>query len=189
MRELLTLAAGIIVVVSPIPYVVDIVRGKTRPNMVTWTIINAINMAAAFSAGAWQTGIYALAATIATGTISVLGIWHGVNKYTPFDIVCQVIALLGIPVWLLTKQPALAIAIELCVDFAGGLPTLRHAWRSPGEETLRTFLLSAVAGLLLLISLKQYSFVAVAMPTYIMLFDSAITTTILLRRQRPAGVL
>lgn len=189
MREALTLVAGIIIVVSPIPYVIDILRDRTRPNMVTWvtwSLINGINTAAAFSAGAWQTGVYGLAATIATVTISTLGIWHGIKKYSVFDIVCQVVALGGIPVWLFTRQPALAIAMELCVDFAGGLPTLRHAWKAPEEETLRTFLLSAAAGLLLLLSLRSYSFIALAMPTYILCFDSAIAFSIIMRRTRPS---
>jgi hypothetical protein len=195
MREILTFVAGIIIVVSPIPYVIDIVRGRTKPNMVTWvtwSLINAINTAAAFSAGAWQTGVYGLAATIATSTISVLGLWKGVKHYTPFDITCQIIAVLGIPVWLVTKQPGLAIALELAVDMAGGLPTLRHAWRAPNEETLRTFLLSGVAGLLLLLSLNSYNFVAVAMPAYILLFDSTLASTIWWRRggmRRPAAKL
>ena len=186
MRELITLIAGALIVVSPIPYVIDIIKGRTRPNMVTWvtwTIINVINMAAAFSAGAWQTGIYGLAATIATGTISVLGAWRGLRHYTVFDITCQIVALCGIPVWLFTKQPAAAIAIELAVDFAGGLPTLRHAWRAPDEETMRTFVMSAIAGCLLLLSLEHYDFVAVAMPAYILTFDTLIASTIFFRRR------
>ena len=186
MRDLLTFAAGIVLLIAPIPYIIDILRNRTHPNIVTWvtwTLINVINTAAAFSAGAWQTGVYGLAATIATATIAVLGIWHGANKYTAFDIICQGVALMGIPIWLLTRQPALAIAIELCVDFAGGLPTLRHARKAPGEETLRTFVLSALAGLLLLLSLHVYSFVAVAMPAYILLFDGAIVYSIVTRRK------
>jgi hypothetical protein len=186
MRELLTYLAGIIIVISPIPYVIDILRDKTHPNMVTWvtwTLINGINTAAAFSAGAWQTGIYGLAATIATSTIATLALWHGVKRYTRFDIACQVVALLGLPLWLLTRQPALAIALELGVDLAGGLPTLRHAWNAPFEETLRTFALSAIAGLLLLLSLSDYTYVAVAMPVYILLFDSAIVFSIVTRRK------
>ena len=188
MRELLTYVAGIIIVISPVPYVIDIIRGRTHPNLVTWitwSLINGINTAAAFSAGAWQTGIYGLAATSATVTIALLGLWRGVKKYSRFDLFCQIAALLGLPVWLLTRQPGLAIAVELCVDFAGGLPTLRHAWKAPAEETLRTFVLSAAAGLLLLASLRNYNFVAVAMPAYILCFDSAIAFSIIIRRRRP----
>ena len=191
MRELLTVIAGLIIVISPLPYIADIIRNKTHPNMVTWvtwSLINVINTAAAFSAGAWQTGIYLSCATFATVSISVLAFWHGVKKYSVFDIVCQIVALIGIPLWLLTRQPALAVALELVVDFSGGLPTLRHAWREPYAETLRTFVLSASAGLLLLASLKEYSFVAVAVPLYIFLFDSAISVAILMGRNKAQKV-
>lgn len=181
MRELLTILAGILVLVSPLPYIIDIIRNKTHPNMVTWvtwSLINSINTAAAFKSGAWQTGLFGLCGTLATVSIATLALWHGVKKYTAFDVTCQIIALLGIPLWVLTGQPALAVLLVLGVDFSGGLPTLRHAWKAPQEETLKTFALTAVAGLLLLLSLNHYTFIAVAMPLYILLFDSAIVFAI-----------
>jgi hypothetical protein len=150
----------------------------------TWSLINAINTAAAFSSGAWQTGLYGLCATIATVSIASLALWRGVASYTAFDIMCQIIALLGIPLWILTKQPSLAVLLVLAVDFAGGLPTLRHAWRAPNEETFSTFAVSAYAGFLLLISLTHYSFISVAMPLYIFLFDSAVMFSIAINRYR-----
>jgi hypothetical protein len=153
----------------------------------TWTLINGVNTAAAFGSGSWQTGVYSLCGTIATATIVALGLWHGVKKYTAFDIVCQAVALLGIPLWIMTNRPELAVLLVLLVDFAGGLPTLRHAWRAPHEETLQTFVYSAVAGSLLLLSLPGYSVVAVTMPLYIVLFDAAIIFSIVYRRRRALG--
>jgi hypothetical protein len=185
MRQALTFIAGLVEIVAPWPYIVDTLKGKTRPNIVTWftwTLINAINMAAAFDTGAWQTGIYSLGGVLATGVIVVLGLRHGVKKYTKFDVICQAIALLGIPIWLLTKHAELAVLIVLLVDFFGGLPTLRHAWKAPHEETWQTFGYSAVAGILLLASLTDYSLIAVTMPLYIFLFDGAVLATIFYRR-------
>ncbi|HKX73307.1 MAG TPA: hypothetical protein VJM32_04805 [Candidatus Saccharimonadales bacterium] len=187
MRQIITVLAALIPIAGAIPYLINTVKDKTRPNIVTWftwTLINGINTAAAFSDGAWQTAIYTGAGTIATGAIVAVGVKHGFKKYTPFDIACQIVALLGIPLWLLTGQPELAVLILLVVDFAGGLPTLRHAFKAPREETWQTFGASALGGALILVSLERFDVVALTMPLYIFLFDLTVLLTIFWRRRK-----
>jgi len=189
MRNFLAILAGVIPLIGVVPYLLDSAKGKTKPNIVTWftwTLINGINGAAALGDGAVQTAIFSGFAFVATASIVVVGLRHGLRKYTAFDITCQIVALLGIPLWLMTDEPALAVALILLVDFAGGLPTLRHAWRAPHEETLATFALSAVGSGLLVASLTRFDFVALAMPLYIFMFDTTILTTLLTRRRRLA---
>ncbi len=186
MREVLTFLAAAIPIAGIIPYLINIVKGKTKPNIVTWltwSLINGINAAAAFSDGAWQTAAYSTAGFIATASIVAFGLKFGQVKYTKFDMVCQVLALCGIPLWLLTSEPALAILLVVIVDFVGGLPTLVHAWQKPYEETLTTFALSGLGGALILLSLTRFDFIALAMPGYIFLFDTILVTSILLRRK------
>lgn len=187
MRDFIIFAAAMVFVGSVIPYVRDTLKDKTHPNIVTWftwMLLNIINVAAALSVGAWQTAIYGTAGAIATGAIVVAGIKHGVKKYTMFDIVCQVTALLGIPLWVLTGKPELAVLVLLGVDFVAGMPTLRHAWKAPREETWQAFALSAFGGILTLISLNRYDMVALTMPLYIFLFDACLVATILMRRRK-----
>lgn len=189
MRQILPFISGVLTIGAVIPYLLDIAKGSTKPNAVTWftwTLLSAINSAAAYSDGAWQTAIFSGSAAIATGTIFVMSLKKGVKKYTTFDIACQVVALLGIPLWLLTGQPTLAVLILMCVDFAGGLPTLRHAWAKPHEETWQTFAISILAGALTLASLQRYDIVALAMPLYIFLFDSSLMLAIFYRRRKLA---
>ncbi|HSW81112.1 MAG TPA: hypothetical protein VLG40_01830 [Candidatus Saccharimonas sp.] len=186
MRDLLPYISAVLTFVAVAPYLRDTIKGKTRPNIVTWstwTLLTVINTVIAVNAGAWQTAIFSIGATLATGSIMIVGFTRGIKKYTMFDIVCQLFALCGIPLWLLTGQPALAVFILMCVDFAGGLPTLRHAWRSPGEETWQTFAISAFAGSLTVVSLSQYNFVSLAMPLYITLFDAVMLYIVLYRRR------
>ena len=184
MHEALTIASGLLAIAGGIPYIINTIKGKTRPNIVTWgtwSLLNGINTAAAFSHGDLQTAFFSGCGTLITAAIAVLGFRQGTHQYTRFDAICQVVALLGIPLWLLTDNPALAVAIVIAVDFAGGLPTLRHAWRAPHEETLVTFLVSGFAGLLLLASLREYNFVAMGMPLYIFLFDMSVIAAIIWR--------
>lgn len=196
MNEAVTIIGSAIAISGGVPYIINTVRGKTKPNIVTWltwTLLNGINAIAALSDGAMQTAIFSGAAFTITGSIVAFGFRQGVKRYTKFDATCQAAALLGIGIWLLTKQPALAVLIVLLVDFAGGLPTLRHAFRAPHEETLATFVLSAIGTSLVVASLTSHTFVATAMPLYIFCFDLTLTTVIFTRRKRltttlePAG--
>jgi hypothetical protein len=69
MHNDIAIFAGIISVMAALPYILDTIKGKTHPNVVswfTWTLINVINTAAAFSSGAIQTGIFTAAAGIAS---------------------------------------------------------------------------------------------------------------------------
>lgn len=186
MREVLTFLAAAIPLGGIIPYLINIVKGKTKPNIVTWltwSLINGINAAAAFSDGAWQTAAYSTAGFVATASVVAFGLKFGKPKYTKLDITCQVLALCGIPLWLLTSEPALAVILVMIVDFIGGLPTLVHAWKKPFEETLTTFALSGLGGLIVLISLTRFDVVAITMPLYIFLFDSVVIAATLFRRQ------
>ena len=186
MRADLVFIAAIITILSPLPYILDSLRGKTHPNLVTWftwTLLNAITAAAAWSSGARQTAVFMTAAAIATFSIVLAGLRYGLKRYTKFDIYCQIIALAGLAIWLITHLPASAIAINVAIDFVGLLPTIRHAWKSPQAETWQTFMLAMIAGALTLISIQHYSFVSLASPIYIFLADSTMVFVILSRRQ------
>lgn len=186
MHEILAILAGSLPVIGIVPYIYATLKGGVRPNIVTWftwSIINAINMAAAFSDGAVQTGLYTMLLLVATLGVVVAGLRHGIKKYTRFDIICQIVALLGIPVWLMTSDPVWAVVIIMSVDLAGGLPTLVHAWQKPHEELWQTFALSAIGGALMVAILTRYDFIALAMPLYVFVMDSAIIFSILYRRK------
>jgi hypothetical protein len=139
-----------------------------------------------FSNGAWQSGVFSAIALIATLSVIGFGLRHGNKAYSRFDIICQVAALAGIPLWLLSGVPAVATAFAIAVDFSGGLPTLLHAWKSPQEETWHSFALTALGSLIVLMSLSNHSFVAIALPLYICSFDIVLVGTILLQGKRYA---
>jgi hypothetical protein len=186
MRSDLAFVAGCIAIFGAIPYILDTLKGKTHPNIVTWftwTLLNVINAAAAWSSGAAQTAIFSTGGAIATGAILLVGLRYGLKQYSRFDVLCQGAALVGVVLWKLTDRPQIAVAINVVADFAGWLPTYRHAWRSPHAETWQTFALSGLSAVLTLISIQHYTFIALAFPLYIFCANSTIVSTILARRK------
>ena len=186
MRTFLIVFASIIPIFGAVPYFISSLRRKIKPRFATWstwTLINAINAAAAFADGAAPTAIASTAGALTTGVITLVALRNGFTQYSRFDAACQALALLGIPFWLLSNDPAAAVVMVLIVNLLAGLPTLRHVWKSPHEEMPAPFIAAAAGSLLVLASLKQLTFVAVALPLAIVVFDSILVILIFIRRR------
>jgi len=187
MKEIFAVIGATIAIVSTVPYLIDIVRGKTKPNIVTWltwTMLTAISGAAALVAGEPKTAALLFADSVCTGLVVVLGLKYGTAKFSRFDIICQVSALLGLVFWLVFNSPTIGIVVPLAIDFIGMLPTLRHAWLKPGEETWQTFILGVVAPAFTLLSLTRLNIASLAFPLYLFLANGAVTLVIIIRRQQ-----
>ena len=186
MRNTLALVAGLIAFAAAIPYIIDTIKGKTHPNVVTWgtwTLLNVINVAATLNSGAIQTALLAAFTALGTGTIAILGIKKGVKKYTALDIVCQALAIAGIIAWILTDNAAIAIAIAQFVILAAAVPTWHHAWISPFAETWEGFAIALLAGTLTLFSVSTYNFTSIASPLVFLLNSAVIVSIVLIRRK------
>jgi hypothetical protein len=184
-RNVIALIAALASFSGIFPYIRDVIKGKTHPNLVswaTWCLLNLINTAAALSTGAFQTALLSGASALATGWVTFLSIRHGKIKYTAFDIVCQALALAGIVVWRFTGQPEIAVLIAVSIDLVAALPTWRHAWIAPFNETWQGFSLAACAAMVTLFTISQYTLVSLAFPLLVLTNCSVIVSIILYRR-------
>jgi hypothetical protein len=184
-KNALAITAGIIEMTSVWPYLIDVARKKTKPNIVswiTWTVLTTIASAAAFASHAPQAAILTLGATIATLLVVVLGLRYGMAKLTVFDLVCQIAAIAGFILWLIFNRPSIALIFSLSIDITVTLPTLRHAWLEPGEETWQTYAVGLLASILTLLALSKYSFADLAFPVWFITFGCLIVPIIIFRR-------
>ena len=185
MREFLSLGAGLVAIISGLPYIVNTAKGMTKPNLVswlTWTMISSINTVLAWKVGAVPTEIIAGSSVLVNLAIVILGLRNGTKRYTTVDIVCQITALVGIVIWLITNQPTLAAVIMTVVSVLSAIPTWRHAWKAPYHETWETFAIGSLANLMTLLSLTSLSLVAVSSPMTFLISDMYLTAVILYRR-------
>ena len=156
MREALAIIGAVIAALGTVPYLVDIVRGKTKPNIVTWltwTMLTAISGAAALVAGEPKTAAFLFGNSLCTGLVVVLGLKYGTAKFSRFDVACQVSAVLGLVFWLVFNSPTIGIVVPLVVAFIGALPTVRHSWLKPAEETWQAFMVGVIAPMFTIASL------------------------------------
>lgn len=184
MKESLAIVAALLVIAAVVPYLVDIVQGKTKPNIVswfTWTILTGIATGAAFASGATHTALLTLANTVATGLVVILGLRFGVAKFGWFDVLCQLGAVAGLVLWLVLDSPVIGVIVPVAIDFVAVLPTLRHAWADPGEETWVTYFVGGVAAALTVISVTHYNLVSLLYPVYILCADGGLSGVIIVR--------
>lgn len=187
MKTLFLILASVITIVSVLPYLRDILKGTTKPNLVswiTWTLLTGIATAAQISAHEYVAAIFTGSATIETTAVVVLGIRHGYVKYTMFDLVCQVAAIVGIILWQLFNSPAIGVMASVIIDFIGALPTMRHSWISPGEETWLAFALASLGAAFGILALSTYNWVNLPYALYIVVVNMVIVGIIIGRKRR-----
>jgi hypothetical protein len=186
-RTALGIAAGIITLVSILPYIVDILRGLTRPNLVTWwlwTLNGGILAFAQYTAGASWTLVVVVAATISTAMVAVLAVPFGQRDYGLFDAVCLVMALTALGGWWWTKDPLAAIVLAVVAEIFAVSPTIAKIWHAPETETPSTFWLTAFATILSMIASTKFDLANLLFPVYFIAVNTLIAVMATRGRRR-----
>jgi hypothetical protein len=164
-------------------YVLSTLRGQTKPNRVSWFIWGAAPLIA-FSAQVGQgVGIQSLM-TFMTGFGPLLVLTASfVNKQaywklTRLDMTCGALSLLGLALWGITREGNLAIIFAILADGLAAAPTVVKSYKAPETENDKAFLLSGLSALIVLFTIKDWTFEQYAFPVYIFLICALLFTLI-----------
>lgn len=182
---LAAIAGGLISILALVPYIRDIFRRKTKPERAMWWIYSALFVllfAAQLSAGAtWLlviSGSYVLSSLL----IAILSLKYGYGSLHKRDGISLAVAALGFVLWLLTKEPVLAILIVIVIDFAGFWLTLTKTWHAPHSETLITWQLNCLSAIINLLSIGRWTITVAIYPLYAVFGTALIVWLIMYRR-------
>ena len=176
-RTILVVISSLITIGATVPYLIDIVHGQSKPNIVswmTWTLLTGIGTAIAVTQHQYATAALIGSAGAATGLVVVLGLRYGIAKYSLFDGICQAAALLGLLLWYVFNSATIATIAVVLIDFIAAIPTYRHSWMEPGEETQSTYVFESIASVLTLFALSSYSVVSILYPAYLLFSNTLI---------------
>lgn len=177
---------GLLALIAIFPYVKDILRGTTRPNIVSysiWALLLLIALAAQISAGASWSVILLIGDFIGTSTAIVLClIGYGYKKYGWVEWVCLSLAIIAIVSWQLTKQPVLAIVFALIADAMAATPTLIKSFKDPWSEYPVAWLIAACGAFLGVASTTIFNVANLLFPIYLLVINAAIGLTALIGR-------
>lgn len=160
--------SGILQVVSIVPYVLSILRGTTRPNIVSyiiWTLVQCINIVSIITAGASWSIIQLVAVTFNTVLIIFLCLrGYGYKEYTRLDWFCLGIALVAAGILIFSSRPLLALSCGIFIEITATVPTLVKTYRHPETELALAWSMMFVASILSFISTTRLDFQNLVFP-------------------------
>lgn len=187
-KNILGIVATFLVLVGYIPYLRDIVKGKTKPHIYSWflwSFVTLIAFALQVSGGAGSGAFVTLAAAIMCIAVIVLGfIYKAKVEIVKMDTVFLVLAFIALGLWLIAKQPVLSAILTTLVDLLGFAPTVRKSWNKPYSETLSFYYLNSFRFGLAIISLQKYTFVTASYPIAWLAANSLFALMLNIRRRQ-----
>ncbi len=185
-KTIISLIAVASTIIGYIPYLRDVVKGKTTPHIYTWFIwgtVTIIAYALQVSSGAGVGSWVTLAVAIISFIIFAFGLKGGKKDISKSDTVFFLLSILAIFLWLVVKQPVLSILIVSITDMLGFIPTIRKSWHKPHSETLFTYELNAFRHGISLLALQQYNVVTWLYPASWAIANALFSTMLILRRK------
>src|SRR5574338_1043796 len=160
-------------------YLWDTIKGKVKPNRVSfllWSVAPMIAFAAQIKQGVGMESLM----TFSTGFLPLLTfIASFINrnaewKLTRFDLACGLLSVVGLILWLITKVGNVAIFFSIVADGLAALPTLVKAYQHPETEIAWPWLATSFGVALTLLTLKDWTFANSSFIIYIFFVDLMI---------------
>lgn len=170
-------------------YAWDTLKGKTKPNRVTWflwALAPFIGTLAAVTQGVTWAALPVFAAGFCPFMIFIASFIgrQGTWKLGRLDWICGGLSLLALALWLLTRNPNVAIIFAILSDAIAALPTYRKCWTNPETETIWAYAGGVVSALSSFLAVKEWTFPETAFPLYLTVLCLSLSLLVL-RKKRP----
>jgi len=193
--HILVIFSAVISIFGSSTYIWDTIKGKTKPNRVSWSLWALAPIIATFAALSAHADVWATTRVFLSGFMPLLifiasffnkkSFW----KITFFDAICGVFSFLAIIVWLLMGSAQWAILLAVIADGFASLPTMVKGWKHPETETGLTFALGFIAVLLVLPSIPVWDIQNSAFQIYLLIVNAFLVFAIYGRRILAKGFL
>ncbi len=167
-----------------IGYFLDTLKGKVKPNRVTWFIWSLAPLIA-FTAQLQQgVGIHQALLTFTVGFIPlIIFIASFINKKAywkigKLDIICGVLALVGLFLWYITGTGSVAIFFSIIADLLAALPTVIKSYKFPETENYFLYFSNAISAGITLLTIKVWNFETFGFSLYIFSLTSILAVLI-----------
>ena len=154
-------------------YVISTLKGKTKPNRVTWFLWALAPLIAFYAEIQKGVGLPSLLTfMVGFGPLMVF-VASFINKKSVWkigrlDIICGLLSLGGLVLWGVTREGNLAIVFSIVADLLAAIPTLVKSYKEPETENYMVFLFGSISAFITLLAIKEWSFAHYAFPVYIL---------------------
>jgi hypothetical protein len=185
-ENIVYIAAAVHLLVGQRSYLVATLRGRAKPHRVSWFF---------FALVPWVAYVAELNEGVGTQAVLTLMVGFGptviflvsfINKkaswsISRFDIACGILAAVGVILWLITREGAMAILLMIMADIAASVPTLVKAYRYPWTESPWVFCTGCGFGGLTLLTIDDWNFATYGFPGYIFAICALLAILIIFR--------
>lgn len=174
---------AIIVTAGGLSYLIDTLKGKVKPNRVSYLLWSIAPLIAFFAEIQQGVGLQSLMTFIVGFLPLTVFIASFVNKnaewkLTSFDMTCGVLSVVGLVLWLITKSGNIAIFFSILADGLAAFPTIIKSFNYPETETAWPYFTSTISALLTLLTIKAWTFAIYAFPLYILFVTIVISSLV-----------
>ena len=157
-QEVLVTLSAILVIISPITYIVSIARGNSKPHRMTRFILSfvlTLNFLSILAAhGNMGAKIFAGITFVQAIVIFFMSLWRGMGGTSRTDFMCLAIAAIGIIGWKVTGNPVVGIWFSILADLSAYFPAFIKTWNHPKTESPWFYGIAAASAILSLIAYK-----------------------------------
>ena len=164
-------------------YLVDTLKGRVKPNKVSWLLWSIAPMIAFFAMIKQGVGLTALA-TFTVGFLPfVIFVASFFNKnatweISKLDIICGALSIFGLILWVITKVGNIAIFFSIVADALAAVPTIVKSFKFPETENSTIFFFGIANAIIALLAIKEWNFQSYGFQLYIVVVNSTIATLI-----------
>lgn len=177
--EYFAIIGAVIVSLGGLYYLYDTIRGRSKPNRITWFL--------------W--GLFPMIMFIAQRAQGVEGVsWLSFAAgFTPFlvllasfmnkqaywqtrarDYYLMAAAVLGIVLWMVTDNPNVALLFALAADILASLPTLIKSYQHPETESWVAYAINTLGAALGVLALQSFTLESTAFIFYFFLSNGVL---------------
>jgi hypothetical protein len=165
--------------VGSVVYLINTVKGKVKPNRVSFLLWSIVPFIAFFAQIKQGVGLEALM-TFSTGFMPLtVFIASFANKQaewklTRFDLICGILSIVGLVLWMITKVGNVAIFFSIVADGLAAIPTIVKAYKYPDTEIAWPWIATVFGVILTLLTLSTFTFANSGFILYILVVNMLI---------------
>jgi hypothetical protein len=168
-------------------YVVDIFKGHTRPNLVSWFIWMLAPFIGAYlqiKAGAGLSVIPVFMAGFVCVPVLLASLIkrNGYFKIGLLDIFCGILSLFALILYIITRNTNISILFAILADGLAAVPTLIKSWKFPESGSYTGYIAGIFNNIIALLVIKDWSFSIYSFSLYIIAINTAIIFAIYRKR-------
>jgi hypothetical protein len=176
----LVLISTLISLSGAFAYIRDMVRGKSKPNLVTWGLWAFAPLIATGAALSADADIWATVRIFISGFgpllvfIAAFCVKQGYWKLSKFDYACGALSVIALITWIGADSPILAILLAAIADMLATLPTILKAWKHPETETLYTYFVGLFTASIIIPAIPVWNIENAAFQIYLLVANTTL---------------